>query len=155
MNDKNDVQFYCKINPIVSYKQSRCYSWNERHFPELYTHDEYIPVFKNGTTDWIEGLDTDGNFSIILTLDSKRRNLCFFEDNFLVRKTDLSQIRIKKITDINEDCIRVKRYAFKIIEYTANLEGCYSPKSLSLLNDYRKMKTRISEEYIARRKERQ
>lgn len=40
----------------------------------------------------------------------------------------------------------------KTIEYAANPENCYSPKSLSLLSDYKKMKSRISQEYAIRKR---
>ncbi len=147
MNNENDVWFYCKINPVVSVNQSRCFSWNGSHFPKLYVDNKYIPVFKNGKTDWIEGTDEGGDFIMILTLDSKKRNLCYFDERVIVKKSDLSQRWVRRCTDINGDVYKLKRHAFKIIEYSANSEDCYSPKSPSLLSDYKKMKDRISQEY--------
>lgn len=153
MNNENDVWFYCKINPVVSINQSRCCSWNGSHLPKLYYADnEYIPVFKNGKTDWMEGVGRDGHFRIILTLDSKKRNLCYFDERVIVKKSDLSQRWVRGCTDINGDIYKLKRYAFKIIEFAANLEDCYSPKSSFLLNDYKKMKGRISQEYAIRKR---
>ena len=146
MNNENDVWFYCKINPVVSVNQSRCFSWNGSHFPKLYVGNKYIPVFKNGKTDWIECADEGGDFIMILTLDSKKRNLCYFDERIIVKKSDLSQRWVKRCVDINGDVYKLKRHAFKIIEYAANSEDCYSPKSPSLLSDYKKMKSRISQE---------
>lgn len=142
----NDVWFYCKINPVVSVNQSSCFSWNGSHFPKLYADNEYIPVFKNGKTDWIEGIDEDGNFRIILTLDSKKKNLCCFDERVIVKKSDLSQRWVRQCTDINGDTYKLKRHAFKIIEYAANSEDCYSPKFSALLKDYRNIKDKISSE---------
>ena len=151
MNNENDVWFYCKINPVISVNQSCCFSWNGSHFPKLYVDNEYIPVFKNGKTDWIESTDEDGDFMMILTLDSKKRNLCYFDERVIVKKSDLSQ-RVRQCTDINGDIYKLKRYAFKIIEFAANSEDCYSPKTSSLLSDYKKMKDRISQEYAIRKR---
>ena len=154
MNSENDVWFYCKINPVVSVNQSCCFSWNGSHFPKLYyVNNEYIPVFKNGKTDWIEGIDEDGHFRMILTLDSKKRNLCYFDEGVIVKKSDLSQRWVRRCVDINGDVYKLKRHAFKIIEYAANSEDCYNPKSPSLLSDYKRMKDRISQECAIRTEE--
>jgi len=152
MNNENDIWFYCKINPVVSVNQSRCFSWNGSHFPKLYVDNKYIPVFKNGKTDWIEGTDQDGNFRIILALDSKKRNICYFDERVIVKKSDLSQRWVRRCADINGDVYKLKRHAFKIIEYAANSEDCYNPKSPSLLSDYKKMKDRIFQECAIRKR---
>ncbi len=127
-----EVWFYCKTNRVCSRTPKGTWSMFNGHiFPYVLYDSEYITVYKDGSTSKVHLYTGHRMFNISLQLDKSKKNLYAEGTNFLGLKTKI---------------------VFGITDFRSDLKQCYIPKHKTLLDEYKKIKQRISEEHGLQKK---